>query len=236
VSATGTVSDLNGYADLVAATSTIFRSGVGESCSLDNNNCYISGNSLCSFSNCAGNSCDVTCTADIYYHADPTDIGTFAGETWRALLAVSDLGGSVATATAPSIDLITLHAISVDSSINYGSLLVGSSTESYNATTTVQNLGNGALDIAVEGTDLTDGASSVIPVAEQIFATSTFTYGSCVFCSTLSTAPANYELSLAKPASTTPAITDEVFWGIEVPIGVAGTAHYGTNVFYAIGD
>ncbi|MFZ2253556.1 MAG: DUF2341 domain-containing protein [Minisyncoccia bacterium] len=236
VYATGTVSDLNGYADLIAATSTIFRSGVGESCSLDNNNCYISGNSLCSFVNCAGNSCDVTCSADIYYHADPTDIGTFAGETWRALLAVSDLGGSTATATAPSIDLITLHAISVDSSINYGSLLVGSSTESYNATTTVQNLGNGALDIAIEGTDLTDGGSSVIPVAEQIFATSTFTYASCVFCSTLSSSPANYELSLAKPASTTPAITDEVFWGIEVPIGVAGTAHSGTNIFYAIGD
>lgn len=236
VYATGTVSDLNGYTDLVGATSTVFRSGVGESCSLDNNSCYISGNSKCSFVNCSGNSCDVSCRADIYYHADPTDIGTFAGETWRALLAVSDLGGSVATATAPSIDLVTLRAISVDSAINYGALAVNADTGSYNATTTVQNIGNDALDIAIEGTDLTDGGTSIIPVNEQKFATSTFTYSACTYCSALSTAPANYELNLNKPASTTPAVTDELFWGIFVPFGVAGTSHQGTNIFYAIGD
>jgi len=190
---------------------------------------------MCSFVNCAGNSCDVTCRADIYYHADPTDIGTYAAETWRALLTVSDFGGSVATATAPSIDLMTLRAVSVDSSINYGSLAVNADTGSYNATTTVQNIGNDAIDIAIEGTDLTDGYSSVIPVAEQKFATSTFTYNSCVTCSALSTSPLNYKLNLTKPASTTPAVTDELYWGIAVPFGVAGTAHHGTNIFYAIG-
>ncbi len=236
VTATGTVSDLNGYSDLSGATTTIFRSGVGESCSLDNNNCYISGNSRCSFINCTGNSCDVICTADMYYHADPTDIGTFAAETWRALLAVSDLGGSVATATAPSIDLLTLRAIAVDSAINYGALAVNADTGSYNATTTVQNIGNDALDLSIEGTDLTDGGSSIIPVNEQKFATSTFTYSACVFCSALSTSPANYEMDLSKPASTTPAIVDELYWGIAVPFGVAGSAHQGTNIFYAIGD
>jgi len=236
VTATGTVTDQNGYTDLAGATSTIFRSGVGESCSLNNNNCYISGNSLCSFVNCSGNSCDVECTADIYYHADPTDIGTFGGETWRALLAVSDFGGSIATATAPSIDLLTLQAISVDSSINYGSLAVNADTGSYNATTTVANIGNGALDILLEGTDLTDGGSSAIPVNTQHFATSTFTYSACVYCTSLSTTTTNYKLDLAKPASTTPAVTDQIFWGISVPFGVAGTPHQGTNIFYATAD
>lgn len=234
--ATGTISDQNGYTDLIGATTTIFRSGVGESCSIDRNNCYISGNSFCSFSNCSGDSCDVTCSADIYYFAEPTDIGTFAAETWRALLSVSDGSSLVATATAPSIDLITLRAISVDSSINYGSLAVSADTGSYNATTTVQNIGNDAIDVAIEGTDLTDGNASIIPVNEQKFATSTFTYSACTFCSALSVAPVNYELLLSKPTTTVAAITDEVFWGIAVPFGVAGTAHHGTNVFYAIGD
>ena len=176
------------------------------------------------------------CSADLYYFADPTDIGTYAGETWRALLSVSDSGGSVATATAPSVDLLTLRAIAVDNTIDYGTLSVNSDTGSYNATSTIENIGNDALDIAVEGTDLTDGGSSAIPVSEQKFATSTFTYNACVFCSTLASTSVNYELDLSKPASTTPAILDQIFWGIAVPYGIAGTQHQGTNTFYAIGD
>jgi hypothetical protein len=234
--ATGTVSDLNGYADIIAATTTMFRSGVSESCSSDTNNCYISGDSLCSFTQCSGNTCDVSCSADFFYHADPTDIGTYAGQTWRAELEVIDGSGQTATATAPSIDLLTLRAISVDDTIDYGALEVNSDTGSYNATSTVQNIGNDSLDISIEGTDLSDGNSSTIPVTEQRFATSTFTYSSCVYCSQLQNSSTNYELDLSKPASTTPSVTDQIFWGIAIPFGVAGTAHQGTNIFYAIGD
>jgi hypothetical protein len=234
--ATGTVSDLNGYHDLVAATSTIFRSGVGIGCSADDNNCYVSGAPLCSFTNCSGNSCDIECTADMYYFADPTDIGTFAGETWRAYLEISDSGGATASATAPSIDLLTLRAINVDQTIDYGTLSVNSNTGSYNASTTVENIGNDNLDLSIAGTDLTDGGSSQIPVSEQIFATTTFDYSSCVFCSTLATSTTNVAVDLPKPTSPTPPILDEVYWGINVPFGIAGTAHQGTNIFYAIGD
>lgn len=235
--ATGTVTDLNGYADLVAATSTIFRSGVGESCSADVNNCYISSAPQCTFLNCAGNSCDIECTADIYYFAEPTDLGsTYAGETWRALLTVSDSAGYVATATAPSVDLMTLRALSVDSSIDYGTLAVSSNTGSYNATTTVQNIGNESIDVSLEGTDLTDGGSSDIPVSEQIFATSSFNYSSCVFCTSLSSSTLNYELDLTKPTSTAPSVIDQIYWGINIPFGIAGTPHTGTNTFTAIGD
>ncbi|HEX4798925.1 MAG TPA: DUF2341 domain-containing protein, partial [Candidatus Paceibacterota bacterium] len=236
VYATGTVSDLNGYDDIEGATTTIFRSGVGESCGANNNNCYVAGNSQCGMQNCSGYTCEVSCSIDMYYHADPTDIGTFAAETWRALLRVNDAGGSVATATAPSIDLLTLRAIAVDSSINYGSLAVNDDTGSYNATTSVQNIGNDSLDIAIEGTDLTDGGSSSIPVNEQKFATSTFTYASCVYCSQLATTTTNIKMDLSKPAATTPAVIDQLFWGIAVPLGVAGTVHQGANTFYAIGD
>ncbi len=234
--ATGTVSDQNGYADLTSATTTIFRSGVGESCTADNNNCYIAGPSLCSFTNCSGSTCDIECSVDMYYHADPTDIGTFAGETWRALLAIEDGAGAVATATAPSVDLITVRALAVEESIDYGTLAVNADTGSYNATTTIVNIGNAALDVSIEGTDLTDGSASVIPVSEQIFATSTFTYSACTFCSQLATTSTTYELDLAKPTSTSPAIVDEIFWGLAVPFGVAGAPHSGVNIFYAVGD
>ncbi len=236
VYATGTVSDLNGYADLNIATSTIFRSGIGENCSSDANDCYISTSPECSFSSCSGNTCDVSCTADIYYYADPTDIGIFGGQTWRALLSVNDQSGAVATATAPSIDLLTLRAIAINNSIDYGTLSVQTDTGGYNATTTIENIGNDYIDISVEGTDLTDSGVSVIPVGEQIFATSTFNYSACTICTTLGSTATNYEVDLNKPTTTSPTVTDQVFWGINVPFGVSGTPHQGNNTFYAIGD
>jgi hypothetical protein len=239
ITATGTVTDQNGYADIIGATTTIFRdgpAGVGESCTLNNNNCYRSATPACSFTNCSGNSCDIECSFDVYYHADPTDIGTFASGIWTAYLEVRDGSEAVATATSPSVDLITLRALEVGNSINYGTLAVDADTGSYNASTTVENIGNTAIDVEIEGTDLTDGGSSVIPVSEQKFATSTFTYSACTYCSQASVTPTPYELDLSKPTSTAPAITGELFWGIAAPFGVAGTPHSGLNIFYAVGD
>ena len=234
--ATGTVSDQNGYADIVSATTTMYRSGVTDACTSDTNNCYIAGPTSCSFTNCSGDSCDIICSADFYYHADPTDIGTYAGETWRALLAIRDQAGFVATATAPSIDLVTLRALEADSLINYGTLEVSQNTGAYNATTTFTNIGNDSIDVLIEGTNLSDGLSSTIPVTEQIFATTTFTYSACTYCTQLTASSTSYELDLTKPATTTPGIADEVFWGIEIPFGVSANAHTGSNIFYATGD
>jgi len=234
--ATGTVSDLNGYTDLANATATIYRSGVTDLCSADTNNCYIASDSQCSFVNCAGNTCDVSCSVDMYYHADPTDIGAYAAETWRMTLSVDDTGGTVSTGTAPSIDLLTVRYITVDSAIDYGTLSVNTDTGAFNATTTIENLGNQAIDVTIEGTDLSGSGSSVIPVAEQIYATSTFNYSACVFCSQLATTSANIELDLAKPASTSPNVTDDVYWGINIPFGVKGVAHQGLNTFIPVGD
>lgn len=240
VYATGTVSDLNGYTDLALATSTMYRSGVagGAACTSDNNNCYISSSPLCSFNSCSGNSCTVSCSADIYFHADATDVSPYEGENWLASIEVADQAGSIDIGTVPAgVELFSLHALEVTQAINYGSLSPASTTGSYNPTTTVQNLGNVPIDIELEGTDLSDGASSVIPTSEQIFATSTFTYTSCVTCDTLSsTTPVALEVDLSKPTSSSSPVTDVVYWGIEIPIGIASNPHSGTNIFYAVSD
>ncbi len=235
VSATGTVTDLNGYSDVVSATGTIYRSSVsgGASCTANDNECYPV--SSCSFSNCSGNSCIVTCSADIYYFADATDIGVYSGDSWYAYISSVDTAGGYGTATVASgTELLTLRALEVTQSIDYGSLETESDTGSYNATTTIDNIGNDAIDILLAGTNLTNGAS-VIPVNEQKYATSSFTYSSCTTCNLLGTSTMALEVDLAKPTNPTP-VTDVVFWGIYIPFGTAADAHEGVNTFYATAD
>jgi len=238
VYATGTATDLNGYADLVLATSTIYRSGQGPACTVDNNNCYISDTPQCAFSNCSGNSCTISCSADMYYHADATDISPYIGEEWLAAIEVVDQSGGIDIGSVPAgVEVLSLQAIDVTAAISYGSLAVSSTTGSFNPTTTVQNIGNNPVDIDVEGTDLSDGSASVIPTSEQLFATTSFTYTSCVTCSSLSsTTRINLELDLGKPVSNLTAVTDVVYWGIAIPFGVASNPHSGTNIFYAVSD
>jgi hypothetical protein len=237
VMASATVTDNNGYTDILEATSTIYRSGVGAQCSADNNNCYRMGTSSCSFSSCSGTSCVVTCSTEVYYFADATDIGTYSAEDWKASIFAVDTSGAYGSSTGTGMEMLTLRALAVlDSSINYGSVAVQSDTGSYNGTTTVQNLGNDRIDISVAGTDLTYGVVSTIPVNQQKFSTTTFTYGSCTSCSTLATTTTSLDIDILKPTSTSTAMTKEVYWGIAIPFGVAGAAHQGSNTFYAIAN
>jgi hypothetical protein len=244
VYATGTVSDLNGALDLDTATATIYRSGVagGASCTPDSNSCYVSTEPLCSFTSCAGNSCTVSCSAEFFFHVDATDFGAqYEGQDWLAAIEVSDQAGSIDIGTVPllgAVEVLSLPALDVTSSISYGSLAVSSTTAfGANPATTVQNLGNIPIDIQIEGTDLTDGGTSHIPASEQKFATSSFTYTSCPACEVVSsTTPVALDVDLAKPTSVGSPVTDAVYWGLRIPVGVASNPHSGTNIFYAVSD
>jgi 6-phosphofructokinase len=44
------------------------------------------------------------------------------------------------------------------------------------------------------------------------------------------------EVDLPKPVVSTPATSDEIFWGIEVPFGTNSAPHTGVNSFTAISD
>ncbi|MEL6802523.1 MAG: hypothetical protein AAFO91_01920, partial [Bacteroidota bacterium] len=238
VYATGTVTDLNGYIDLLAATTTIYRSGAGAACSADPNNCYISEDApQCTFINCAGNDCTLSCYADIFYHAEPTDPGSiYEGEEWLAYAEVRDIAGGLDFGSALGVELMTLRAMDVDNTINYGTLDVNEDTGSTNADSTIFNLGNEAIDVRVAGTDMTDGSASIIEASQQIYATSTFTYSTCTSCQSLSVTGADFEIDLPKPTTTSPFVEDEIYWGIAIPFGIASNPHSGENSFTAIGD
>ncbi len=239
VSATGTVTDLNGYADIVAASSTIYRSLVAGTalCSSDENNCYVQ--PTCTLSLCSGSSCTVTCSAQVQYIADPTDSGTYSAQNWLANLRIRDASGIYASSTATGVELLTLYGISLSTpTINFGLLNLGDNTGATTTQTTIVNTGNAAIDIQLLGTDLegSGGPAGSIPVGQQKVATSTFTYASCSVCQALTGSASTFEVDLPKPTATTSAISDDLFWGINVPINTAATTLTGTNTFLATGD
>ncbi len=238
--ATGTVSDLNGYTDIVAATSTFYRSGAtnGRFCTADQNNCYQVASTSCSLSNCSGNTCTLSCSAFIQYFADPTDAGsTYASQFWDAFVDVWDTTNSHATASSTE-DVYTLAGLSIPANLNYGSVVVGSDTGSTDATTSVNNTGNSKLNTRIyangQGMYATT-TSSLITYDQQRYSTSTFTYTSCSSCTTLSNSPTTtpYYLNITKPTSTSPFYRD-VYWGLNVPNSTAATMHVGSTTFEAI--
>jgi hypothetical protein len=236
IMATGTVSDLNGYTDILFATSTFYRSAVTASCSDNLNSCYQIASTSCLMSDCAGTSCTLTCSAEIEHFADPTDTGIYAAQNWLAGVFVEDSTGLTDSDTSLGVELMTLFGLSVDTSVlNFGSLYVGEDTGSTNAVTSVQNTGNANIDIDLLGTDL-EGTSSTIAVGETRYATSTFVYGACSICQFLTGSATQVEVDLPKPTSTSTPIEDDIYWGINIPLGTGAELHQGTNTFIATSD
>lgn len=227
ISVQATVSDENGYADIDqgASSAVLYRSGAGEACTYDQNNCYISS---CSFSGCGGSSCVVTCTANVQYFADPTDIGTFVAETWLGKIVAGDVAGDSASSTAPAVELNTLYSLDATSSINYGSLDPATDTGSTNQTIVVTNTGNAAINPRVSGTDMT--GTGTIAVTRQKFSLGAFVYA--LAGTILSAIDEATGLSLSKPFSTTP-VQGTLYWGIGIPNNTASGSYSGTNTIIA---
>lgn len=227
INATGTITDTDGNANIVYATATLYRSGVGAGCTADDNNCYRLASSSCSLTSCSGNSCTATCTAAIQFFADPTDSGTYSAQNWLAsITGVDQAGASGSGASGTGAELNTLLALNVTGSIGYGSLSPGGNTGGTNQTTVVTNTGNAAIDTNLSGTNLTSGANT-IAVGNQKYATSTFTYSGCSVCTALTTSPVQYILNILKPTSTAP-VTQNVYWGLSVGTNPSGS-YTGTN-------
>ncbi len=227
--ATGTVTDYNGVTDLASSTGVVYRSLVsgGHTCTANDNNCYREEKVQCSLSDCAGFSCTISCSVDLQYFADPTDVGDYASEDWRFRVSVFDSQGLSDTDTAVA-ELNSLKAIALGSAvIDYGSIEVGSSTPSgSNPSIAVQNAGNTLYEVQVAGTNLS-AAGSAITVDNQRYATSTFAVDSCTLCGVLSPTPTGFGLILPKPVSTVP-VSENLYWGIQIPNGTKTVPHNGT--------
>ena len=237
VSATGTVTDTDGYSDITSVIGKIYRSGVGSDCSADNNNCYE--DSACATSSCSGNDCTATCDFNVYFFAEPTDNGTYAaaqgwdGQHWVAWIkAIDSLNASSSvTNTTQTVNVNTLTALIIDSFITYTTLdpnqNMADITREVSATTT----GNVPIDIQIKGDAMTYGATGTIAIENQRYATSSISWASG---NAASSTYQTLEMDLPKPTSYPSTSTDIIYWAWGVPSGTPDGTYTGTNYFNAV--
>ena len=232
IQATSTVSDANGFADLFSITGELYRTSLGQSCTLDNNNCYQATAANCGINNCAGTSCTASCNFKVWYFAEPTDSGTpWAGDSWTALIQASDTALAGDSATSSGVSLLSLLAFETTSTINYGSFAEGQTMSTLTATSTIVSSGNTAMNVNVYGTNMTGGSYS-IPVGQERYATSSITYASGA--TLLANPGSTVEIDLPKATSTTNIPSQKFFWGIAIPSGQGAASYIGYNSFIGV--
>ncbi len=228
---TGTVTDNDGFADITAVGVYFFRTTVGTTSAADDNNQYqLYGDSQCVPSGGAGNSEDYTCTFAVQYFADPTDAGSpNASDNWTCELWPAD---NVATGTVSTdtVEMSSLVALDVTSSIAYGSVNANADTGASNQTTTLTNTGNRDMDPELSGAAMTDGGSGTIAASQQKYEATAFTYSSGGVA--LSGSPTTLNITL--PQRTSTPVTDDVLWGLGVPNGTPNGSYTGSNTITAV--
>ncbi|MEA1963064.1 MAG: hypothetical protein U9M94_02370 [Patescibacteria group bacterium] len=244
------ISDNNGCEDIVSATSTIYWSSATaeHGCTQDDDDCYPIASTYCTIlsGSCEGSS-DVdltyTCSTTLAYHAIPTDESsgnTSSSTNWLAGITVFDDDGAYGTATSVSgVDVATLTALDVtEDAIPYLTIKSGENSGDYNATTTIANYGNSPLDAGVDVDDMDkdEGPANDIKAENQQFATSTFAYGSGTWSVEQASSTLQVDTDTVKPATGALDISDEVYWGIYIPVGKPSGAYTGMNTFTAILD
>jgi len=216
---TGTVQDNNGYGEITSVTAVFYNGATNSGCSSDENNCYTGIN--CATSSCADTTCSITCSATVYYYADATS-------SWVWYVTVSDDSSSSSTSSA-SVTVNTLTALDVSSSIAYGAIALGGTSDG--VTTTITNTGNkDGLDAQVSASSAMTCDTGTLTQSTQHYATSTsgFTYGDGTALSDSPTA-ANISISQRTGATT----TGSIYWKLQAPSSGVNGSCSGVNTFTA---
>ncbi len=246
---TVTATDSNGCSEISSVTAQLSyasdaSAATGATCSPDANTCYVPTGSCVATT--TGNTCggggdtsvEYDCGFKIWYPARPSDNNA---SFWYVAATTTDGSAyAMATNTTQTIEVNTLNALDVTSSISFGSVSANSNTGSSNQTVTHTNTGNTAINNEISGdsmcTDYPTCAGDNINPSNQKFDTSDVTYASLANTLAATTSPATISLSLATSTATTSAVTDITYWGIAIPSGQTAGSYTGVNTFTAVSN
>jgi len=140
---------------------------------------------------------------------------------------------STATNSAETVNVNTLTALDVDSSITYDALDPNTNMANLTKATNATNTGNVPIDIQLKGDDMTYEANS-IAVSNQRY--STTTNDAWANGIQLTSSYVHFEVDLPKPTQSPSNSTTTIYWGWQVPTGKPSGTYTGTNYFNAVED
>lgn len=206
-----TVTDAEGYADIISSNSTIYSSSSNYSASDDRNNHYT--NSSCALSEGFDTTKkNASCSFSVYYYAEPGN--------WTCVLYGID-ASSAAGNNSTNSNVSQTIALDISGELNFGTVIVNNISNEIN--TSVYNIGNTQLDISLNGTNISCdlGTGSVTNLRYN-----TTDYGQDYGNMTSLTNDFVLidDFALAKKTTTDESqVSKNVSWKLKMPLGVKGT-------------
>jgi len=273
VSMTASVTDNNGCRNLGNTADEIssvkgylYRSGItytgcdtaGEA---NGNNCYPE--LTCSAGTCTNGVTTYSCSADVQYYADPTDLSyllcnyslcnypdldlylafsfNYFLENWLTTFNAIDNNSTSGNATlGTGVELNSLIGFTTQSLIDYGSLSAGGSNDPLNKTTVITPTGNAPFNVNISGTKLCTDYSTCstsgktpLDIAQQKYSLITGT--SYASSTALSATPTKALIGVPKINNGT-VTTKTIWWGVSIPIGTVSGIYNGLNTITVIGE
>lgn len=235
INVTAIIADNNGCAALDNGTRTIelYRTSLAATCAASNLNCYTATVFTATSSCSGGTSENVTTTFNVYYFADATDASSsHSTDSWQATMSVTSNAGTTSTASSATTSLQTLTALNVtEAAINYGSLSA-SSTSPSSQTTTISNVGNSTTTLQLSGTAFVAGSNNFATSSQHYATSSSFTYGTGD--NTLQQSATTFTNFILATPTTTTAVSNFVYWKLNVPAGTATGTYTATTTFSSL--
>lgn len=226
---TTTITDSNTYSDITSVTSTLYLNNTTTCGTSDANWCYSTNWVTCATNTCSGNSCVASCTADVWFIAEPSDASsTYPTKAWQMDITALDSGSNADTGTT-SQELNTASYMDVSTTISYvcGGGDCNPGATSSESETNATNTGNWPINIQLSGVDM-DGTATSIDVGQQKYSTDT-SMGDWVG-TTLSGTPTTLDVVMPKPTATTSnSSVDSIYWMIKIPDPQDSGTYTGTN-------
>jgi hypothetical protein len=240
VNCSSVIEDYNGQDDVVNVTAEIFdNSASGKGQADDNNKHYT--NNTCNISYGYGDENQVlaTCLFDMWYYSNPG--------LWNCSIAIMDSANfSVNDSNATTVQ--TLLALEVPSTINYG--VVNATAVSNENSTNVTNVGNVMFNLSFSGygSSLNDnlamnctlGSTKNISAQHEKYNLTasnpgalTFAQADDIYRNLSSSAKINLFNLDYRTNDNTNDVSNETYWRIYVPLGVAGSCQ-GHVIFGAV--
>ncbi len=228
----GNVRDQNGRGDILAVKGQFYKTTAGDTCTPDSNDCYAE--SSCSTQNDTEGDLEVleySCLMSLDYWTDSTSTGGASPSTdWTVKVEVVDNAMTTGSDSSVTKEIETTLALTIPTTINFGTLTKGQSTTSANNQHQVigQNA-NDEGDVEVSSAaDMTCTNTGTIPVANQEWSLTDVDHSDPAGTD-LSGSAADTNLGVAY--KTTGDVSETLYWNIELPASnISGTCTGTTTV------